>query len=373
MFDSLIVIIGYLVIAIIVIEGISFIVLRYLLSHPSTKELRKGIFMNPLFKESDSYGADDKWFQQYYDELEDMFKTSGQAANKWQPLGMWSAPRYHGKSINVDKYNLRRTVISNKQNTHEPKLRIHFFGASHVWGWGVRDQGTIPSLMSTLTNNVMIENHAQLGYVSSQSVIALIQRLKYDPKPDIVIFIDGLNDVYSAYQSGISGIEQNALSRKERFESKPCESAWEHYINNSNLIKLANSVSKLKGQYIHKKDNDHLAYSIIRAYNQNVSLVNKIATSYGFKVFFIWQPTIFDKPHLTEYELKLLDIVNFCNPLYNSINKIIQTQNILGSEVTNLSNLFDENKEPIFVDPWHYNEHANTIIAKKINNLIESA
>jgi hypothetical protein len=341
----------------------------------ATKELRRTDFINPFFKTSDSYSVYDTWRQQYYKEVNELFtNASNQASNKWKSLGLWSAHRYHGKCINIDKYNLRRSIGPVKRNVEQPNnLSIHFFGGSAVWGWEVRDVNTIPSKILHFRNDVTVENHGQLGYVSSQSVITFIQRIKYEPKPDIVIFVDGLNDIYSAFQSGVSGIEQNAISIKQRFESKSLEKATKFYLKKSNFVNLMRAVLRTrkknnKGDFI--RNNELLAHSIITAYNQNIFLVSKMASAYNIKALFIWLPTLFDKPNLTEYEHKLFDIISNFKPLYSAVKKFITVDNLLAPQVINLSNIFYQNKEPIYVDPWHYNEHANHLIAEKINEAI---
>lgn len=367
---------GYATLIFLCTEFGSLVLLRsFRLGSIAIIELRRSDFINPFFKTSDSYNAYDTWRQQYYKEINELFtNASNQASNKWKSLGLWSAHRYHGKYINIDKYNLRRSIGPVKRNVDQPNnLSIHFFGGSAVWGWEVRDANTIPSKILHFRNDVTVENHGQLGYVSSQSLITFIQRIKYEPKPDIVIFIDGLNDIYSAFQSGVSGIEQNAISIKQRFESKSLEKATEFYLKKSNFINLMRAVFRTrkknnKGDFV--RNNELLAHSIITAYNQNISLVNKMTSTFNIKALFIWLPTLFDKPNLTEYEHKLFDMVKSFKPLYSAVKKLIVSDNLLAPQVINLSNIFYQNKEPIYVDPWHYNEHANHLIAEKINAAI---
>lgn len=369
---------GYVTLSFLSIEIGSLILLRILhLGSIATKELRRTDFINPFFKTSDSYTARDTWREQYYKEINELFtNTANRASNKWKSLGLWSARRYHGKCININKYNLRSSIAPLKKNiAQENKMRILFFGGSAVWGWEVRDENTIPSKILQLKKNIIVENHGQLGYVSSQSVIAFTQRIKYKPQADIVIFIDGLNDIYSAYQSDIAGIEQNAISIKQRFEAKSSKNIAEFYLKNSNLTNFMRAVF-LTSEKINPQDfiknNELLAHSIITAYNQNIFLASKIASAYDIKVLFIWLPTLFDKPNLTAYEQKLFDMISYLKPLYTAVKKLITLDGLFLTQVINLSNIFDKNKAPIFVDPWHYNELANQLIAEKINAAITS-
>lgn len=369
--------VGYFIFLFLLAELVSFILIStFRLRSNVTRELRRNTLINPFFKKSDSYSVQDTWRQQYHKEIDELFSNSDGALNRWQPLGQWSSPRYHGKFVNIDKYNLRRTIVPT-ENHYAPdnKIRICFFGGSLVWGWEVRDESTIPSKLLSLRNDAVIENHGQLGYVGSQSIVAFIQRIKYEPKPDVVIFIDGLNEIYSAYQSGVAGIEQNAISRKQRHASKETENIFEFYRKKSSLIKLVFSILKIKkleDNLSFRDKNESLAHAIIAAYNQNVMLIDKIASAYNIKALFIWHPTIFDKPNLTEYERKVFGMFNFCELLYSSVKKFININNSLAPQVSNLSDVFCRNREPLFVDPWHYNERANYLIAEKINELITS-
>ena len=56
---------------------------------------------------------------------------------------------------------------------------------------------------------VEITNFGQSGRVSTQEVIDLFLQLQKSNTPNIVIFYDGINDTFSAFQNGISGVPQN--------------------------------------------------------------------------------------------------------------------------------------------------------------------
>lgn len=361
--------------AIIFFECISSLLIHCIKKKSFTRELRGGALMNPIFEKADSYQQNDTWRQGYNRDIAKIFNVANNALNKWQPLGMWSAPKYYGEQVNIGKYNLRKTTTNTKKISEKHESRVCFFGGSLVWGWGVRDKGTIPSQLLNLRNNTIIENHGQLGYVSSQSFIAFTQRMKHEPKPDIVILIDGLNDIYSAYQSKIAGIEQNATSRKLRAELKTPKNILEFYWNNSYFVKYIRSILPKEkiAPFPHSKNRDEkLAHSIINIYNKNVDFINAIASNHNIKAICIWPPTIFDKPSLTEYEKKVAGMLDSFAPLYSLVKNLIQNDHYLDPRVINLSNLFLNEKKPTYIDPWHYNEYANSLIAKKINELITS-
>ena len=70
---------------------------------------------------------------------------------------------------------------------------IWVFGGSAVWGTGVDDENTIPSLIEKLTN-ISTLNLGETGYNTTQELNLLLKELvKHKPKK--IIFYDGVNDV----------------------------------------------------------------------------------------------------------------------------------------------------------------------------------
>ena len=78
-------------------------------------------------------------------------------------------------------------------------------GGSSLWGFGARDDQTIPSLLARklLERGISVEvkSLSELGYVSTQEVIGLFRELQEGYRPDVVIFYDGVNDTTSAVLS----------------------------------------------------------------------------------------------------------------------------------------------------------------------------
>ena len=57
----------------------------------------------------------------------------------------WNASEFNGKYINIDENGFRKTQLpENIVN----KTKVHFFGGSTMWGYGVKDSSTIPSIVA---------------------------------------------------------------------------------------------------------------------------------------------------------------------------------------------------------------------------------
>ena len=87
---------------------------------------------------------------------------------------------------------------------------------------------------------VCVVNFGESGFVSTQGVIQLILELQSGNIPDLVIFYDGVNDVYAAYQSG-RPTHQNFDKIAAKFEKgkspPPSFVAWIESTNSFHLSK----------------------------------------------------------------------------------------------------------------------------------------
>ena len=153
------------------------------------------------------------WLEDYFKEFISSYNTT------WRSYVYWRRRPFKGNYINIDDRGIRQTAPSGITAAEASKtLRIFMFGGSTLWGWGARDQGTIPSLLEKALSkrNIKSEitNYAEVGYVNTQELIELILQLQRGNVPDLAIFYDGVNDVYAAYQSGVAGKPQNEWKRE---------------------------------------------------------------------------------------------------------------------------------------------------------------
>ncbi len=163
---------------------------------------------------------------------DEYFKESRQCRTQYIPYIGWSRVEYSGKYVNIDENGLRYTW--NSKNSSNDTVKIYFFGGSTTWGTGARDNYTIPSLVSKylFENNINAEvtNYGETGFQNTQEMIFLMMELRRDNKPDIVIFYDGVNDVYSAYQHKKAGLPQHGavLASKNKYINHVVSMYTEH-------------------------------------------------------------------------------------------------------------------------------------------------
>lgn len=346
--------------------------LEYVLSHIERNNQSKPNDRRVL---ADSYHSA-SWVDEYYSEL-------WAGAVKWEPYTYWRYKSRKGNFININKEGLRLTTQNNDGITSNQIKRIFMFGGSTLFGTGARDSHTIPSLFSSELHKkgvyVEVFNYGQSGYVSTQEVFDLIKELQRGNIPDAVIFYDGVNDVYSAYQNQQPGLPQNEANRRKEFNlSKNLPAAYDNFIYNlAKSSRLASFLARLlnmknKNTSYESVAQPNLAYGTAETYFHNIRVVNALSLEYNFEAVFYWQPTIFNKSKLTKYEkleyARELSVKSLFDEVYRIVSKKNHTDGFY-----DLSNLFYNTNPPVFIDFCHISEDGNLIVAKEMAiNYIES-
>lgn len=319
------------------------------------------------------------WAKYYYKEFN---KCN---VEEWEPYVYWRRKPFNGEFINVDANQRRKTVFEKSASVKtEPFVKVFMFGGSTLWGTGVRDEFTIPSLVGKNLNeagyNVEVVNFGESGYVNTQEVIELSIQLQQDNIPSLVIFYDGVNDVFSAYQQGKAGIPQNEFNRGKEFNSliskKKSLSVFFESLKTLSTFQFISGLSKPKQVQINYSDSEieNISQKVIEIYNHNIKIVFSLAEEYGFNTLFYWQPSIFSKNELSDYEQKELEKVNYIQSFTEKTNSHLGHDELHHNSLHfyDISKIFLNESTPVFIDFCHISEYGNSIIAERMANDIKS-
>ena len=321
---------------------------------------------------SDAEG-DQSWVRDYLREANES------VAAKWHSYVYWRSRPYHGKYVNIDEAGIRRTW--NRTASRTPgQLKVLMLGGSTLWGVGERDNYTTPSFLSKklttqLSGGVWVVNLAQLGYVSTQEVILLTLELREGNVPDVVIFLDGVNDSISAWQAGVAGLPQNESNRVAEFNSLK-QFAWRHVIRGLGLYKV---IEGLVGSYLNPPStrvariDGALARATVDVYLGNVELVQTLAQRYGFRAFFFWQPTVYTKSRLSKQEQPWYERLHrkftqfgttrpVLEAVHDALRERMRERGL--TKIHDLSGVFDEVRDTRYIDEWHVTESGSEEIAE---------
>lgn len=325
------------------------------------------------------------WLEEYEREHLESART------EWHSYVYWRRQPYHGKYINIDAGGLRRTWASPRAGGR--RLKVFVLGGSTIWGSGARDDFTIPSLIAKqlAAADVLADvvNLGENGYVSTQEVLTLLRQLQQGNRPDAVVFYDGLNDTYSAWQMSEAGIPQNEWKRSREFG----------LIDSPNRIRdlffrelpgqftaLNRLAARVRGwqQGGQQKPStgtdganvraEKLADDTVRVYEANVKMAEALGQSFGFACLFYWQPTLFTKANPTALERSLRQAASshFGDTLILTHDRIRKSSVLSANpNFQDLSTIFDGDPDGVYVDRIsHVDERGNGLIAGVIGRAL---
>ncbi|HXN73222.1 MAG TPA: SGNH/GDSL hydrolase family protein [Candidatus Acidoferrales bacterium] len=298
---------------------------------------------------------------------------------QYQSYVIWRRAPYAGETINVDAAGIRKTTYS---SCDAGAYSIWMFGNSSLWGTGVPDWNTIPSLLakkySDAGRKVCVKNFGEKGWVSTQELIQLMLSLKQDQqKPDLVIFYDGVTDSYLPYQSSVPDAHFNFLQTKRQFESLGNNGASLEYLKRTNTYRTLMELRSILVGSNAGRDRTHLtpeqlssmAQSTYQNYVKNIWLADLLAKEYGFHCVFFWQPTLLagHKP-LTKDEMRLRQSEVNDHPGGDAVMQAAYNlfDNYRNDNFFDLADAFDKDPDARFVDFSHLGPVGNQIIADKM-------
>jgi lysophospholipase L1-like esterase len=319
--------------------------------------------------------ADSAWMTAFVDEF-----CRSYAAD-WHSYVYFRRRPFTGHLINVDSAGLRHTTQYALRNpSRRAPLRVMLFGGSTMWGTGARDSATIPSQLSriiaadTAAGPVEVWNFGESGFVSTQAVLRLMLELRRGNLPDYVIFYDGVNDVFAAYQNGEAGLPQNESHRAAEFNLlKEGGRRWKITLDSIYARTVTASLVRslradLFGPPPPPASRVELAPDIVRLYRGNLQLIEALARQYGFAYTAYWQPVVFERSAPSPYEKAQADLWGYARPLFAETYRLVREDSALRATKAfyEISSLFDEIRHPVFLDFCHISEAGNAAVARRM-------
>ena len=361
-----------------------------------------------LFKKNQniSQTEDKRYLLPNYDRNRELaeinFKEFNQLETQYQPYIGWTRKPFKGKTITINGEG-NRVHENNISNGDNPK--VYFFGGSTVWGTGVIDNYTIPAIFSSISGTPSY-NKGESGHTSRQSISKLINLLVGKADIDLVVFYDGVNDIYTNCRKELklndhvqTVVIRNTLEVypkiKEKLDQE--QNTFYHYLDQLFLANLKTLISiirqqnseklnieekSLKTNEVRRKNIDNSlvcdnskerAENAARILIHNWELAYDIAVSRGIKFVAILQPVAsIGSPrleHLQFSELQKEQLLQY-KTVYPLVKKMIKEYNypwIL--DYTEI--LADDDNDFVYIDDVHLSRNGNLKITDSIYNDIQ--
>lgn len=291
------------------------------------------------------------------------------------PYVLWRRPEFHGTYLNIDEHGLRRTVWP-ADLAATPK-RVFVFGGSTLWGVGVPDGSTIPSLLNAaLGRDYQVFNFGEHGHVSGQELNRLLGELVRGNVPDVVIFYDGINDAYvGMYAPAEPGahvdLERAAPVVVADTNDLLAELVRRYSTTYRALRWLSDRVTSRRAERAREakasRDIEPRAKDTIGIWLERGSVVRALGARYGFRSLFFWQPTLlWGKKPLQPYEGVLAGGVGpvatrAIRAAYDEAEKRLAAAEDTGAHF--IARIFDDETRPVYIDWAHVGPQGNRTIA----------
>jgi lysophospholipase L1-like esterase len=329
--------------------------------------------------------ASSAWIGKYADEADRSLVF------EWYPYVQWRAAPFAGKLINIGPGGIRRTWNSSDCDADPTVTRVFMFGGSTMWGFGARDDFTIPSLVARKLvtqgyRHVCVVNFAERAYVTTQEVLTLLLQLRAGNTPSVVVFYDGVNDILAAYQSGAAGTPLNEHNRQAEFNltkrggemfargtrvAVKTSSLYRFWSSTWKGLLDARAEARSDRRELDEGQRISLADSILRTYAANTDIVRTLAREYGFKTLFYWQPVAFVSKQLTADEKQRVETHersrHFEEIFKTTYKRLAAHESLVGaSGFRDLSGVFRAVTASVFIDFAHKSENGNERVAEEI-------
>lgn len=312
------------------------------------------------------------------------FRELEQLEERWQPYVYFRQKLFRGETITIDNDGVRTTWQSSSRPADRGErglIKILTLGGSSLWGWGARDEQTIPSLLARSLHEkgwrVEVKNRAEIGYVSTQEVIALTRELQAGYRPDLVIFYDGVNDTTSALLEGEPGLTTNEINRRREFNllqspGRMAVGLTGKLVKDSGFYRFAQMLRRRLGPEGGSSQDGparmrvpDVPEGVVQHYEANMVLVKSLGKSFGFRALFFWQPTVFTKRVLVAVEREEAQKYAWAQPFMNHVYECVRASQKLQADAAflDLSTVFDDTEGLAFIDYCHTTEAANARIA----------
>jgi hypothetical protein len=328
------------------------------------------------------------WFPRYLRERADT--ESPTRALTWSPYVYWRRQPYGGQFINVDSAGLRVTPQPGPGS--QLSRLVWFFGGSTMWGTFQRDSATIPAVAASRwaergARDLDVVNRGEYGYVFTQEVLALELALRRGERPAVVVFLDGINDVASAWMNDRAGLPQNESNRVAEFRVGRLLSAEVQGTRDEPRALMTTAVLVLgRLAFVQRVLQssprrpasrplaDSTGAEVARAYAGAAEWVEALAARYGFVPFYVWQPQpLTTRKPVSAFERAATDqsdpMRTFAMAADTAVARAMAR--VAGPRFISLTGMFDDDSASVFLDfIGHTTEAAAARIAVAIADTV---
>lgn len=305
----------------------------------------------------------------------------------YEPFCEYKHPARSGRFINISDHGFRHGSDQKAWPPQNTNFNIFFFGGSTTLSVGP-DRTCIPSYLQEILNenrpakDIATYNFGRGAYFSTLEKNLFLKLLSEGFKPDLCIFLDGINDsffyhglpaTHGVYTAAIDAMNLEISSQSRNlFRATP---KWNHlklFLISLPLFRAISILIKRKQgvgtQQLAKYTKDEIS-QVYGRWSENKVQIEAVARVLSIPVIFVWQPSpaySYDlECHIALPRHFSLHGHERAREVYQYVNERLSNSD-KESFVLWLGDIQEHSREPLYIDTVHYTAK----FSKQIANLI---
>ncbi len=317
---------------------------------------------------------------------------------EFEPFTQFKERAYKSKYVNVSPDGYRLTVPQGPWPPDPNAFNIFLFGGSTTFNYGVADYETTATYLQQdvqaafPNKHIWVYNFGRGFYYSSQELILFERLLLKQYRPDMAIFIDGLNDFGVGYEDKPGNTDELHRYIDSVNRDTAPSVALSSLVEQIPLVRFAEYLktfgkkpiyrapkAQTKGEEENTYGNQDVLTGVITRYFENKKMIESLAASYAITSVFVIQPVPF-----YEYDLKYHIFYNGSDPhlgmnrpcdnlcyvkygyplLASYLKKQDSEKNLIW-----LADMQEKEHKALYVDSVHYTAYLSKMVAQKISSL----
>jgi len=287
-----------------------------------------------------------------------------------------------GRFVNVSPAGFRTIDDQGPWPADRRTFTVFVFGGSTAFGYGVEDDGTVAAHLQKQLNSLQqrnvckVYNFGRAYYHSLQEFVLLGKLLSEGAKPDLVVFLDGLNECFREESSRLAYTERIAQTVNEVPTVPGALRDFARALPLWHAIRESSLVRSLRGIRPKAPPSDEAtaaqAAKNVELYRRNKLMIEGLCSTARVKTAFVWQPVPVYKSDINPHVFKdLFDAtyIKILTTLYTAMRSEFD-KGSLGDDFIWAADIQEGVHKPLYVSRHHYtSEMADMIaafIAKKL-------
>jgi hypothetical protein len=220
--------------------------------------------------------------------ISSMFSKGNAEQFAYEPWMMFRLSDYRSDEVNINRFERKSIPDSYVKSGSTDTIDIYFFGGNSMFGEHLTDSQTVPSKFvkayqqDNPVASIRVKNFGIPHYYSKQELMLLTSLVFKGDRPDVVIFLDGLNDFYPSRMLYYDK-PYFSYALQQTFEGKMFQKDHKTFVDSTD--QLYNDPPGISAVDYNN--------ALIAKYTNNVRMAASLCKTAGIKFYFFCEPVPF--------------------------------------------------------------------------------